>query len=120
MITDILHLLHIIVCIYPIVLLVLPKQYIQGKRFKKAFLFSILLFSLVPLHWVMLDNQCILSLFSDSSDNRFVDKLTFLQTLNQYTFQFEKNVKDKFIALYWIINLCILWYVCFFKIFRCL
>ena len=119
MITDILHVLHVIICVYPSILLFLPEKYIQGKRFKKVFLCSILLFSLVPLHWVMLDNQCILSLFSDNPDNKFVHKLKFLTILNQYTFRFEKNIKDKFIALYWIVNLCVLWYVCFFKIFQC-
>jgi hypothetical protein len=112
--------LHIFCIIITYIFFLLPKK--QFKKFGKW----LLLFNIaIPLHWVYLNNQCILTIYSKKL-GEFKDYQTTAPFSEKYMGPFYKPIMklfdwkwnskglDKIVTLHWIINILLSWYYCFY------
>ena len=120
MISKFLALIHLILVFLPIGVFFIPIKYIQGV-FKYLFLVLIL----IPIHWIFLDNQCLLTILGKEMGNMrnsetnsgFSEK--YMKWLYQpimkiIGWEWDELGIDKMVNLHWGFNFFLLWYFLFF------
>ena len=120
MILKLIDLLHILFLLIPIIIFLVNQKYIRN--FKK---YILLLIVLIPLHWVFLDNHCVLTLLSKKMGNyndsettsqfseRYL-KWLYLPIMKKIGWHWNSNGLDKMVSLHWILNIILVWYNTFF------
>ena len=116
--------IHVIFLLYPFSLLLLPNVLLFGYQY--IFLIQML----TPLHWIFLDNKCILSNLSNNNlKKKKKNKLTNCHFSEKYLWwlydpmckllKYEKNdlSYSKVINIHLGCNLIIMWYYTFFVYF---
>ena len=119
-ITKLLDSMHIIFASIPILIYMSPvtsiKPYIH---------WLLLIMIMTPLHWVFIDNQCILTMISKyfgdykntETDSGFtVENCQWLYKpiMNRIGWQWNNNGINKMVTLHWIINILLVWYYAFY------
>lgn len=116
----ILNILHLFVLFLPVIIYFLPINYLE-KYFK--FLFLILI--IIPIHWLFLDNRCILTIITKNMGNMrntetssgFSEKYLkwlYLPIMNILGWEWNEEGIDKIVNLHWGINNILLWYYLFY------
>ena len=120
MILKLLDLLHILFLFIPIVIFLVNQKYISN--YKK---YILLIIALVPLHWVFLDDHCVLTLLSKKMGNynnsettsqfseRYL-KWLYLPIMKTLGWNWNSNDLEKMVSLHWILNILLVWYNTFF------
>ena len=120
MILKLLDLLHILFLFIPIVIFLVNQKYISN--YKK---YILLIIALVPLHWVFLDDHCVLTLLSKKMGNynnsettsqfseRYL-KWIYLPIMKSLGWTWNSDDLEKMVSLHWILNILLVWYNTFF------
>jgi hypothetical protein len=91
---------------------------------KLIFYITLIIFLIIPLHWVFFNNECILTKLSNKL-NGIKKKETFVERrfifIGQFLSKFFNNKTPKesillFTSIINLINISILWYILFYKI----
>ena len=118
-----LDMFHLLLMFVPFILLGIKIQYLQQYKFSLKILF--LLFILVPAHWMVLNDECLLTKISkqngtiDNVSNAFTKKyLSFIYypILRFFNFPINDKYIDKLIGIHWILLLSCFWYVICIKL----
>ena len=99
----------------------LPKKW-----FKYSFIYIMLIYLLTPLHWIYLNNNCILSVITkkygyneqnivenDSTFSEIYFKWFYKPAMSLFGWKWPNDI-NLIINLHWIINFILLWYYAFF------
>lgn len=116
----ILNSLHIIFLFSPIIIFFVNKKYVNY-IFKYLFLVLIL----IPIHWDLFQNQCLLTLLTDKLgdlkktefNSEFSEKYLkwFYEPLMLlFGMEWNSDNLDFIIIIHWIVNLILIWYYCFY------
>lgn len=120
MLSIILDLIHIFIIIIPFLIYLIPIKHVN-KNYKYLFL----LLLLIPLHWKLFDNSCILSLITKNTGGLQNTETTSPFTEKYLKWLYEPIMKligwdwtntniDKMISLQWIVIFILSWYYVFF------
>ena len=118
-----LDIIHLILMFIPFVLLFIKTDYLQ--KYVLAFKILFLLFILVPVHWIILNDQCLLTIISkkhgtvDDTSNAFTKKyLSFIYypILRFFNLPVTDKYIEKLIGIHWILLLSSFWYVICIKL----
>ena len=120
MLIEFLALLHLILIFLPIGVFFIPLNLIR-KSFKYLFLILIL----IPIHWVFLDNQCLLTVMGKEMGNMrnsetssgFSEKYMkwlYKPIMDIIGWEWDESGIDKMVNLHWGINFFLIWYFLFF------
>ena len=118
----ILNAMHVIILLFPIIIFFLPRKW-----FKKSFKYIMIVYLLVPLHWVFFDNQCLLSIITkkygykqsqvksmgNSSFSETYFKWFYKPPMYLFGWKWPKDI-ELISNVHWIINFILLWYYAFF------
>lgn len=120
MLTKILDLIHLFIILIPFLIYFIPIKYVN-KNYKYLFLVLIL----IPLHWKLFDDSCLLSLITKKTGG-----LQDTQTTSPFTEQYlkwfyepimkvigwdwEDDNIEKMVNLQWIVIFMLSWYYVFF------
>ena len=118
MINYLIDLIHVIFVLMPIGIFFIPKKYFW---FTKIIILFLLL---TPIHWILFDNNCILSLFSKKTGglknskygSPFTEKYLgwlFLPILDFFKMERNKNNFSKLVNIQWMIKYLIIYYYLF-------
>ena len=130
LINYILDFIHLLIIFNPIIIYYLYKKNINLNVVIK---FILIINILIPIHWQLCNNKCLLSELSKylgafdnnkdlkNNNNNFSKK--YLNWLYQPILKAINCTKkgicdDKLITFHWIINIIIIWYLTFFKILK--
>ena len=122
LIIFLINLIHLFLFIIPVLIFWLPKSIMKpiGK-------YVLLVFILIPLHWVFLENRCSFTIATQKLGNMkqaetnsaFSEKYLkwlYLPFMRVFGWEWNDSGLDKIITLHWIINIVIVWFYCFFRI----
>ena len=115
--------LHILFILSPIIIFLIPMKYFFIKKI------IILLLFLTPSHWIIFNNKCLLTEFSQklggldntNTNSAFTEK--YLKPFYEYFFKL-LNIKNnsqnisKFVSVQWFINYMIIFYYIFYYLER--
>tara|TARA_A100001015_G_C15027164_1_gene731134 strand:+ start:2672 stop:3130 length:459 start_codon:yes stop_codon:yes gene_type:complete len=118
------NVIHIFLFFIPVLIFWVPKNIM--KPFAK---YILLIFSLIPLHWVFLDNRCSFTIATQKLGNMkntetnsaFSEKYLkwlYYPVMKIFGWEWNDSGLDKIITLHWIINILIVWFYCFFRIYN--
>lgn len=118
MINYFIDLIHIIFVLMPIGIFFIPKKYFWLTKI------IILLLLLTPIHWILFDNNCILSLFSKNTgglkntkyNSPFTEKYLgwlFLSILNFFNMEKTPRNFSKLVNIQWMIKYVIIYFYLF-------
>ena len=116
----VLNILHLIFVFFPIFIYLIPINYI-----KKSFKYIFLILILTPMHWVFLENQCLITtitkhlgnLKNTETKSGFSEKYLkwlYEPVMNIIGWKWNDSGLDKMVNLHWIFNFILLWYFLFF------
>lgn len=124
LIINILNLIHLFVFVFPFFVF-----FIDPKILKPYFKYIFLLYILVPTHWALLENKCIITtmnmklgdLKKEKTSSKFSEK--YMRSIYEpimKLFGWEWNSKnlEKMVSLNWLLLLVLLWIYCFFFIYK--
>ena len=117
MIVKILDFIHLIIIFNPILLIILPKSLI-----KKNIKWFLILNIIIPLHWYIFDNRCVLTElgkyfggYKHSKNNAgFTEtnlKWLYKPIMKVFGWNWNSLGIDKMSTLHWLINIFIIWYM---------
>jgi len=115
--------IHLILMFVPFVLLFLKTNYLQ--KYVLAFKILFLLFILVPVHWMIFNDECLLTMISkkhgtvDDTSNAFTKKyLSFIYypILRFFNLPITDKYIEKLIGIHWVLLLSCFWYVICIKL----
>ena len=120
MLTKILDLIHIFILLIPFLIYFVPVKNVN-KNYKYFFLFLIL----IPLHWKLFNNSCILSLITQKTgglqdthtNSPFTEKYLkwlYKPLMKVIGWEWVDDNIEKMINLQWILIFVISWYYVFF------
>ena len=119
-VVDIIHLFLLFI---PFILLFIPKTVLT--RYILSIKIMFLLFILVPVHWLICNNQCLLTEFSkkngtlSNTSNAFSKQylgLIYYTIIDSVGAKRNDNNLDKVIGLHWMIILILFWYIVMFRL----
>lgn len=120
MLTKILDLIHLFILLIPFLIYLIPIKYVN-KNYKYLFLLLIL----IPLHWKLFDNSCVLSLITQKTGGLQNTQTTSPFTEKYLKWLYEPIMKvigwdweddniEKMVNLQWIVIFMLSWYYVFF------
>lgn len=118
-----LDMFHLLLMFVPFILLCIKIEYLKYYKFQLKILF--LLFILVPAHWMVLNDECLLTKISkqqgtiDNVSNAFTKKyLSFIYypILRFFNLPINDKYIDKLIGIHWILLLSCFWYIICIKL----
>ena len=114
-IIKILDIIHLILVFHPLIVIIFYK------KLKKYIHFILLISVLIPLHWVFLNNKCILTnlskdlgAYQDSeTGSEFTEnnlKWLYKPIMKLLNWEWNNDKLNKMSHLHWFINFFIIWY----------
>ena len=119
-ITKLLDSMHIIFASIPILIYMTPVTLI-----KPYIHWLLLIMIMTPLHWVFIDNQCILTMISKyfgdykhtETDSGFTEEncqWLYKPIMRLFGWKWNNDGLNKMATLHWIINIILIWIYCFY------
>ena len=123
-IVNLLNLIHLCSFIFPFVVF-----FIEPKILKPYFKYIFLLYILVPPHWSLLENKCIITTMNikmgDLQDSKTTSKFSekymkwlYEPIMNLFGWEWNSKNLEKMVSINWMLMLILLWIYAFFFVYK--